>query len=178
MLRQIQASASAARAYTIRQHPLTKPDRDDLMSSIDRDCREPIHLESFILFITMPRSRLTSLLLATFLGFHLQMGVADLACASGVMAGSTDAMAGMDMQAADTPADGTPEDGANDGDAPCNGPGAPAGCKLMAPCVTGMFESAQGHFAEAAAPTAAPPRMIVLAPMYRSPAPEPPPPRA
>ena len=126
----------------------------------------------------MTLSRLTRLTLAAFLGFHLHMGVADLACASGVMAGSTAAMASMDMPAADAPADGTSEDGTNHGDAPCNEPGAPAGCKLMAPCVTGMFESAQGHFAEAAAPTAAPPRMIVLVPIYRAPAPEPPPPRA
>lgn len=121
----------------------------------------------------MPRSRLISLLVAVFLGFHLQMGTVELACATGVMAGSTGAMTGMTMPATEAPADG-----ANQGETPCTAPGVPTGCKLMAPCVTGVFESARERLASPAAHAAVPQHLIALVPISRSFPPEPPPPRA
>lgn len=107
-----------------------------------------------------------------FLGFHLQMGAADLACASGSMADSATRMSGMAMPGLDAPANDT------SGDAPCDDHGAPAGCNLMAPCITGLFESAGQRVGPRTTHAAAPQRVITLIPDSRYFPPEPPPPRA
>ncbi len=121
----------------------------------------------------MTRSRLTSLLVATILGFHLQMGAADLACEAGIMKGSADAMAGMTM-----PGDGGAPVDADQKEAPCKSPGAAAACNLMAPCVTGVFESVRERAASPAVHSLLPKQVVVLIPTSRSFPPEPPPPRA
>ena len=127
-------------------------------------------------FTRMRRIRRPLALLVGLILLHLMAVESGLACAIPAAADNGAAMAGMaDMPGMDM---GGSTDEPDTGAPPCDFPWAPAGCQAMAPC-------APAALASCALAGDAPPHTRAsiatrseLAPSSRTPAPEPPPPRA
>jgi hypothetical protein len=107
---------------------------------------------------------------------------ADQGASSAAHAGMAEmVLAGMNMDMSGKPfdeGDGTPSHGHDAGGAPCDQPGTPAACQVMASCAGGFVAIAAAGDGEASGAAAGISASVVATPASRTIEPELPPPRA